>query len=299
MSAQPPSAWSTARPTARPTARLREPRPPVALTIAGSDPSGGAGIQADLKTFSALGAYGCAVLTALTAQSTRGVTGVHPVPPEFVTEQLDTLLDDVVVDAVKVGMLGTAAVTGAVATVLAELPAAVVVDPVMVATSGDRLLDDDAVAAIRRLIPLADLITPNVPEAAVLLDGPRADDVDAMLAQARALRDAGARRVLLKGGHLPGADAVDVLVGPEGEQVLRTPWVDTANTHGTGCTLSSAVAALRPQHQSWPDAVRAAKEWLHGAIRAGADLHVGSGHGPVHHLYALWDVVESPTAASG
>lgn len=270
------------------------PGPPVALTVAGSDPSGGAGIQADLKTFSALGVYGCAVLTALTAQSTRGVTGVHPVPPEFVTEQLRTLLDDVVVDSVKVGMLGTAAVADAVAGVLAEVPAAVVVDPVMVATSGDRLLDDDAVAAIRRLIPLAHLLTPNVPEAAVLLDGPRADDVDSMLVQAHALRAAGAQRVLLKGGHLPGADAVDVLVGPEGEQVLTAPWVDTVNTHGTGCTLSSAVAALRPQHESWPDAVRAAKSWLHGAIRAGVDLRIGGGYGPVHHLYALEDALTRP-----
>lgn len=275
------------------------PRPPIALTVARSDPSGGAGIQADLKTFAALGAYGCAVLTALTAQNTRGVTGVHPVPADFVTAQLRTLFDDVAVDTVKVGMLGTAVVTDAVGEMLADLPASVVVDPVMVATSGDRLLDDDAVAAVRRLVPVADLITPNVPEAAVLLDGPRADDVDSMLAQARALRDAGAQRVLLKGGHLPGAEAVDVLVGPEGEQVLRTPWVDTVNTHGTGCTLSSAVAALRPQHEDWPDAVRAAKDWLHGAIRAGVDLRVGRGHGPVHHLYALWDAAESLTPASG
>lgn len=263
--------------------------PPVALTVAGSDPSGGAGVQGDLKTFSALGAYGCAVLTALTAQSTRGVTGVHEVPPTFVAEQLRTLLDDVAVDAVKIGMLATARVADAVREVLAERrPGVVVLDPVMVSTSGHRLLDEDAVAAVRRLLPAADLVTPNVPEAAVLLDGDPSRDLDGMLAQARALRAAGARRVLIKGGHLTGAEAVDVLVGPEGEEVLRAPRVATTSTHGTGCALSSAVAVLRTRHATWTDAVRAGKAWLTHALRAADDLAVGHGHGPVHHLRALW-----------
>ncbi len=264
-------------------------RPPVALTIAGSDPSGGAGIQADLKTFSALGAYGCAVITSLTAQSTQGVTGVHGVPASFVTEQLRTLLADVRVDAVKVGMVGAADVADAVRAVLAELDCAVVVDPVMVATSGDRLLDDDAVEAVRRLLTVADVVTPNLPEAAVLLGAPVASGVPEMLEQARAMRAAGARRVLLKGGHLPLAgEAVDVLVGPEGELVVRAPWIDTEHTHGTGCTLSSALVALRPRLGGWPGTVRVAKAWLTEAISSGPSLAVGRGRGPVHHLGAVW-----------
>ncbi len=263
--------------------------PPVALTIAGSDPSGGAGIQADLKTFSALGAYGCAVLTALTAQNTQGVTGTHPVPAGFVTEQLDTLVADVDLDAVKIGMLATADVAEAVQRFLESSPCPMVVlDPVMVATSGDRLLADDAVEAVRRLLPLASIITPNTAEAAVLLDTAVADDVSTMARQAAALLDAGAVRVLLKGGHLTGADAVDVYAGPEGERRFSAPRVSTRNTHGTGCTLSSALAALRPQRDSWPAAVGAAKDYLTGAIAAGGELRVGHGNGPVHHLSRLW-----------
>ena len=274
-------------------------RPPVALTIAGSDPSGGAGVQADLKTFSALGAYGTSVLTALTAQSTRGVSGVHLVPTGFVTEQLETLVADVRIDAVKIGMLATAELAGAVAEFLRAHPCEVVVlDPVMVATSGDRLLADDAVEALRALLPLASVVTPNLPEAAVLLGVPEARDADAMLEQARALMTLGAPRVLLKGGHRrpskgPGsrpaeATASDVLVGPEGVHWLHAPWVDTANTHGTGCSLSSALAALRPQRDSWPAAARDAKDWLTGALAAADELEVGHGHGPVHHFHATW-----------
>lgn len=264
--------------------------PPVALTIAGSDPSGGAGIQADLKTFSALGAYGTAVITALTAQNTRGVSGVHLVPAGFVTQQLRTLVDDVRLDAIKIGMLGTAELADTVADFLRwHAHPVVVLDPVMVATSGDRLLSDDAVEALRRLLPLASLITPNLPESAQLLGTDIATDVATMREQARGLMEAGAHRVLLKGGHLTEAkDSIDVFVGPEGLHELAAARVDTKNTHGTGCTLSSAVAALRPARAGWLDAVREAKDWLTRAIAAADTLHVGHGSGPVHHFHQWW-----------
>jgi hydroxymethylpyrimidine/phosphomethylpyrimidine kinase len=279
--------------------------PPVVLSIAGSDPSGGAGIQADLKTFSALGAYGTCVITALTAQNTRGVTGVHPVPAAFVRQQLDTLADDVRIDAVKIGMLGGADVVREVGAFLAERAFDVVVlDPVMVATSGDRLLAPDAVAALRELLPLASIITPNLPEAVDLLGCAPATDVDGMLAQAEALLALGPRRVLLKGGHLIGsgasaaadgqAEAVDVLACSHGgRHVLSEARVATTNTHGTGCTLSSAVAALVPQRESWGVAVREAKQWLTDALKAADDLGIQripdeGGHGPVHHFHAVW-----------
>ena len=263
--------------------------PPVALSIAGSDPSGGAGIQADLKTFSALGAYGTAVITALTAQSTRGVSGVHLTPVPFVTEQLETLVADVRIDAIKIGMLATAGIADAIGDFLRAHPCEhVVLDPVMVATSGDRLLADDAVEALRRLLPLASLITPNLPEAAQLLGCGVAVDVDQMRAQASRLLHSGAARVLLKGGHARGGPATDVLVGPEGEHVLTAPRVATTNTHGTGCTLSSALAALRPQRPGWVETVTDAKTWLTEAIAAADTLDVGQGHGPVHHFHELW-----------
>lgn len=262
---------------------------PHVLTIAGSDPSGGAGVQADLKTFSALGAYGCAVLTSLTAQSTRGVTGVHVVPPEFVREQIETLVDDVRLDAVKIGMLATADVARVVTELICEGRLSnVVLDPVMVSTAGSRLLDESAIGAVRAMLPYADVLTPNLPEAAVLLDADAATTVEQMYEQARALRDLGARGVLLKGGHALGADAVDVWVDESGEQLLSAPRIDTENTHGTGCTLSSAIAALRPQRAGWPDAVREAKHWLTGALRHADELSIGGGAGPVHHFYELW-----------
>lgn len=265
-------------------------RPPVALTIAGSDPSGGAGIQADLKTFSALGTYGTTVLTALTAQSTRGVTGVHTAPTEFVREQWRTLVDDVRIDTLKIGMLATSSLADLVGTFLAEdrVPY-VVLDPVMVATSGDRLLDQDAVEAVRRLLPATGLVTPNLAEAAVLLDAEPASSVAGMTAQAEALVAQGATRALVKGGHLSGTDSVDVLAGPEGTHVVATRRVATRHTHGTGCSLSSAVAALRPQRHSWPDAVRDAKAWLSGALAGADELEVGQGAGPVHHFHDLWE----------
>jgi hydroxymethylpyrimidine/phosphomethylpyrimidine kinase len=280
---------------------------PNVLSIAGSDPSGGAGIQADLKTFSALGAYGMAVITALTAQSTTGVTGVHAVPAAWVTRQIDTLAEDVRVDAVKIGMLGDAAVVAAVADALERHRFRVVVlDTVMVSKSGHRLLREDAVDAVRtRLLPLVDLITPNVPEAADLLeDAPAVDEVGTE-AQARRLLGLGARRVLLKGGHLADpAESVDLLAVAAAETAggdsagpvihrLVAPRVVTTNDHGTGCTLSSAIAALRPQRPDWLAAITDAKAYLTGALAATDRPDVGSGHGPVHHFWALWPAERS------
>ena len=268
--------------------------PPKALSIAGSDPSGGAGIQADLKAFGALGAYGMCVLTALTAQSTQGVTGVHAVPAAFVTQQLDTLYADIRPDAVKIGMLADAEVTAAVRVFCERLRAdegerelPIVLDPVMVATSGDRLLSDDAIAAVRDLVPLASLITPNLPEAAVLLDVEPATSVAQMRDQAARLSDLGARRVYLKGGHLT-QEATDVLLDGGEIHELSSTRVDTANTHGTGCSLSSALAALRPRRPDWRSTARDAKDWLTGALQHADELAVGHGHGPVHHYHALW-----------
>ena len=266
-----------------------------ALTIAGSDSGGGAGIQADLKTFGALGVYGTAVLTALTAQNTRGVSGVHPVPAAFVGEQIATLLADVTVHAAKTGMLGTADVVREVAAALAGRAAGpVVVDPVMVATSGDRLVDDDAVAAVREvLLPVADLVTPNVPEAAALLDVAPATSVEELAAQAGALLELGPGAVLATGGHLGGAESLDVLATADGVVVTRRPRVDTTATHGTGCTLSSAIAALVARGVGgparWEPAVERARDYLQRALEAGPSLGIGSGHGPVHHFAGVWD----------
>ena len=279
-----PSTTTSSWPRAIPTRRV-----PHVLTVAGSDPSGGAGIQADLKTFSALGAYGCAVLTSLTAQSTRGVTAVHPVPPEFVAEQVRTLVEDVRLDATKIGMLGTAAMARAVGELILDgtLPD-VVLDPVMVSTAGSRLLDEDAVEAVRELLPHVALVTPNLPEAAVLLGTEVATDLDGARDQATALLHLGAPRVLVKGGHAPGPDAVDVYGDGDGLREISAPRVATRNTHGTGCTLSSAIAALRPRHDGWWDAVTHAKTWLTGALAHADELSVGAGPGPVHHFYELW-----------
>ncbi|MFJ6131914.1 bifunctional hydroxymethylpyrimidine kinase/phosphomethylpyrimidine kinase [Janibacter terrae] len=266
------------------------PRPPIALSIAGSDPSGGAGIQADLKTFSALGAYGTCVITALTAQSTRGVTLVHDVPVDVVRAQVETLVEDVRIDVVKIGMLSSSDLVGTVHELLDSGPLAdvpVVLDPVMVATSGSRLLADDAVHAVRGLVRRADVITPNVPEAGVLLGEVAAQSIEDLHGQAQRLVAAGAQRVLLKGGHLDGTDSVDVwLDGRGGDPVeLRTPRIETGATHGTGCTLSSALAALRPRHDGWLTAAREAKEWLTAALRHGEALDIGQGPGPVHHFH--------------
>jgi hydroxymethylpyrimidine/phosphomethylpyrimidine kinase len=264
---------------------------PNVLTIAGSDPSGGAGIQADLKTFAALGAYGMSVLTGLTAQNTRGVRSVHPVPASFVAEQLDAVFDDVRVDAVKIGMLATADVIDVVASALVvRRPPYVVLDPVMVAKSGDRLLAAEAVASLREvLLPNVDLITPNLPEAADLLDVAQARNETEMAKQLDGLTEL-TPAVLLKGGHLAGAECPDLFSAGPGARPERfaAPRVATTNDHGTGCTLSAAIAALRPQRDSWPAAIAGAKAYLTGALVAADRLDVGHGHGPVHHFHAWW-----------
>lgn len=261
----------------------------TALSIAGSDPSGGAGIQADLKTFSARGVYGMAALTALTAQNTTGVSGVHLVPPEFVAQQIADVRADVRLGAVKVGMIATGTIASAVADALAGLTCPLVLDPVMIAKGGHALLDPDAVQALAsRLLPLATLLTPNLPEAAALLDMPEATTAAEMADQGRALLALGPRAVLVKGGHLNGADSADVLVTPQGAHWIAAPRTATKNTHGTGCSLSAAIAAELAKGQDLPAAVAAAKSWLSGAIAAADSLHIGQGHGPVHHFHALW-----------
>ncbi len=264
---------------------------PNVLSIAGSDPSGGAGIQADLKTFSALGAYGMAAMTALTAQNTRGVTGVHPVPPSFLRQQIDTIFDDIAVAAVKIGMVGSADSVAAVADCLAtHRPPFVVIDPVMVAKSGDRLIDDAAVAAMReRLLPQATLITPNLPEAAVLLgDDEPVDDVESMVGIAERLHGRFGAAVLLKGGHLDTDDSPDLLFDDTGATWIPGRRIATTSTHGTGCTLSSAIAALVPQRAEPAEAIAEAKDYLVAALAAADALAVGSGHGPVQHFHAWW-----------
>jgi hydroxymethylpyrimidine/phosphomethylpyrimidine kinase len=257
------------------------------LSIAGVDPSGGAGIAADLKTFAALGAYGMAAVTAVTVQNTQGVRGFRLMDPAFVADQIDAVFDDIRVDAVKIGMVGSAAIAGSIAATLRRHGARhVVLDPVMVAKGGDPLLTEEAVAAIRDLLtPLAEVITPNLPEAAVLLGAPEPRDLDEMGAMARDLLRLGPTSVLLKGGHLDGPDSTDVYCDADTLEVLTAPRIATKNTHGTGCTLSSALAALFPCHPR-RDAVELAKDYVTGAIRHGDRLHVGSGHGPLHHCWA-------------
>lgn len=262
----------------------------IALTIAGSDSGGGAGIQADLKTFSALGVYGASVLTALTAQNTLGVQGIHDVPPEFVTAQLDSVFGDLAIGAVKIGMLSRPATIDAVVSGLRRHdPRNVVLDPVMVATSGDRLISDEAVARLRQeLVPLADLITPNLPEAGALLDEPPATSADAIIDQGRRLLALGCPAVLVKGGHGDGPESTDILFTSAGEIVLSAPRHATRNTHGTGCTLSSAIAAKLALGLDLASAAREAKSYLGEAIRAGDRLAIGRGSGPVHHFHRWW-----------
>lgn len=267
----------------------------IALTIAGSDSGGGAGIQADLKTFSALGVFGASAVTALTAQNTIGVTAVHEVPPDIVGAQLDAVFSDLDVAAVKIGMLGTAAIIEAVAAGLEKWrPRWVVLDPVMVAKGGDKLLRYDAVAALReKLIPLASLITPNLPEAGVLLDEPPAGDTDAMGGQAERLLRLGPLAVLLKGGHLAGDASPDLFHDGREASWLEAARIATRNTHGTGCTLSSAIAAYLALGRPMADAVAGAKDYLTKSIKAADQVPVGHGHGPVHHFHRLWPLLES------
>jgi hydroxymethylpyrimidine/phosphomethylpyrimidine kinase len=255
-----------------------------ALTIAGSDSGGGAGIQADLKTFAAHQVYGTSAITALTAQNTRAVRGVHAVPPAFVQQQIEAVVEDIGCDAVKTGMLATADIVSIVAAAVQrfELPN-LVVDPVMVAKGGDRLLQQDAVDAIRtRLLPLAHVVTPNVPEAEVLT-GLTIHTIDDMRRAARALLACGPRAVLLKGGHLDDVDAIDLLVDEEQEVVLRGPRVQGRHTHGTGCTLAAAIAARLARGEPLDEAARAAKQYVAGAMTHGID--VGSGHQPLGHFW--------------
>ena len=262
----------------------------IAVTIAGSDSSGGAGIQADLKTFAALGVYGASVITALTAQNTQGVTAIYDVPAGFIAAQLDAVLSDLTIDAVKIGMLFRSATTEAVAEGLARHRAKnIVLDPVMVASSGDSLLAHEAIDVLRRLlIPRARVVTPNLLEAAALTDASLARNEKEMEVQAREILSLGARNVLIKGGHGQGDESVDLLIG-QGEVVrLSAKRIATKNTHGTGCTLSSAIAAGLAQGRDVVTACQDAKAYVTAAI-AGADtLNIGHGHGPLHHFHAQW-----------
>ncbi len=261
------------------------------LTIAGSDSGGGAGIQADLKTFSAIGCYGMSVITALTAQNTIGVTSIHAVPGVFVQQQMEAVFSDIGTDAVKIGMLFSVELIEAVATQLKKHGIGnIVLDPVMVAQSGDKLLHDDAVEAIKtHLIPMADVVTPNLPEAAVLLNR-KIRNAEDLIAAARDLAQFGGKSILIKGGHLENHQSTDwlYLVGEDRLVVFEGDFIQTRNNHGTGCTLSSAIAAHLADGLTIEAAVRAAKAYIGEAIRAGAGYKLGAGHGPVHHFFNSW-----------
>ena len=261
------------------------------LTIAGSDSGGGAGIQADLKTIAANGCYGMSVITALTAQNTLGVTGIHPVPIEFVAAQMEAVLTDIGADAIKIGMLFSAELIRTVAEQLKKCPTrAIVLDPVMVAQSGDRLLQDEAIAALKqRLVPLARLITPNLPEASMLL-GREIATADAIAPAAIELAELGCANVLIKGGHLEDSGSDDFLYLGDERRLVVLPGarIATRNNHGTGCTLSSAIASFMARGESVEQAVRLGKEYITGAIGAGAAYSIGHGHGPVHHFFRFF-----------
>ncbi|HSV57127.1 MAG TPA: bifunctional hydroxymethylpyrimidine kinase/phosphomethylpyrimidine kinase [Magnetospirillaceae bacterium] len=266
-----------------------------ALTIAGSDSGGGAGIQADLKTFSALGCFGMSAITALTAQNTQDVSGILAVPPEFVAAQIDAVFSDIGADAVKIGMLHSAPVILAVAaSILKWRPPFLVLDPVMVAKGGARLLEDSAIEALReKLFPLATVVTPNLPEAAAILGLPESviRAGDGMADTARRLAELGPRAVLIKGGHLGGRDSPDLLYIRDEDRLVELPAmrVETVNTHGTGCTLSSAIAAFLARGLPLCEAAAGAKRYLTAAIEAGSGYRIGGGHGPVHHFHRFWE----------
>jgi hydroxymethylpyrimidine/phosphomethylpyrimidine kinase len=263
----------------------------IALTIAGSDSGGGAGIQADLKAMSARGVYGASVVTAVTAQNTTAVTAVHEIPADVVAAQIDAVLSDLDVRAIKLGMLFSPAIIAVVADRLAQFRGPIVLDPVMIAKSGDALLQDAAVETLMaQLLPLATLVTPNLPEAARMLGVPEAQDLEEMLAQARALRARGLGAVLIKGGHSTGATCTDILVAGAGATPLplEAPRIGTRNTHGTGCTYSAAIAAELAKGATLATAVTTAHRYLHGAILASERLQIGAGHGPVHHFHEVW-----------
>ncbi|WP_107687839.1 bifunctional hydroxymethylpyrimidine kinase/phosphomethylpyrimidine kinase [Neisseria wadsworthii] len=265
---------------------------PCVLTIAGSDCSGGAGIQADIKTFDALGAYGASVITTIVAENTQGVQGLHVIPPEMVREQCESVLTDIRIDAVKIGMLPNIVTVGVVADVLGRhKPPFVVLDPVLVATSGDSLaLENTVEAMLSELVPLADIITPNLSELAELTGNPLAQTEEEMLEQGKQLMNKGAKAVLLKGGHWENSnDARDWLIqqGVEQPQCFISPRVPTQNTHGTGCTLASAIAAYYPHKRDLRSAVSSAKSYVQGAIEAGANWKVGKGNGPLAHFWRI------------
>ncbi|WP_085248580.1 bifunctional hydroxymethylpyrimidine kinase/phosphomethylpyrimidine kinase [Gilliamella mensalis] len=262
----------------------------IALTIAGSDPSGGAGIQADLKTFSALGAYGMSVITALTAQSTQGVDEVLAISPEFIEAQFNTLYQDIPIDSVKMGMLMNKEIVTTVHHLLKSNPIPIIVlDTVMVAKGGHSLLKPDAITAIGELLlPLATIITPNLPEAAALLNCNEAKTEDDMQKQGYELLKLGCKAVLMKGGHLPSNESPDYLITQNNVIRMAFPRVKTKNTHGTGCTLSAAIAALLPKYNNLEQTIKQAKNYLQGAISHADDLAIGNGIGPTHHFYQWW-----------
>lgn len=265
-------------------------RVPICVTIAGSDSGGGAGIQADLKTFSALGVYGASVISAITAQNTHAVTAVHDVPAHMVSAQLEAVFGDLDVAAVKVGMVSVPETISAIANGIASFTRPIVLDPVMVAKSGDRLLSEAAISTLReKLIPLATVLTPNLPEAACLLDVEPARSADEAEEQGNRLIELGAKAVLMKGGHAEGPTCTDLLIRPNQPTIrVEAPRIATKNTHGTGCTLSSALAAGLALNLPLAEALAFAHDYLHKAISAADQLKIGSGHGPVHHFHALW-----------
>ncbi|TXK48050.1 bifunctional hydroxymethylpyrimidine kinase/phosphomethylpyrimidine kinase [Pontibacter qinzhouensis] len=260
---------------------------PAVLTIAGSDSGGGAGIQADLKTFSALGCFGTSAITAITVQNTLGVTGIHGVPPAIVQQQVQVVLDDIKPTAVKIGMVHSVELVQAIVAALQPYPdLPVVLDPVMVATSGDKLIHDQTIEVLKqKLFPMAEVVTPNIDEAAILAQMP-ISSLDDMKIAARKILQTGCQSVLLKGGHLEGPRLYDVFVQQDGqEHIFESDNIVTRNTHGTGCTLSSAIAAYRAQGQPLLQAIREAKLYVHQAILQGKDVKTGAGHGPLNHFF--------------
>ena len=267
-----------------------KPKTPIALTIAGSDSSGGAGIQADLKTFSALGVYGASAITAITAQNTLNVERIEALPQGMVRQQIQAVFQDLPVDAIKIGMVLSASIVREIIEAISNYRGYVVLDPVMIAKSGDSLLDEDAIDSVRTLLlPRADLITPNLPEVAILANDQPAGNADQALVQGHVLMELGAKAVLIKGGHGMDSICTDwLIVNKQPPIKLASPRVSTPNTHGTGCTYSAAIAAHLAKSESLVDAVAHAHDYLARAIQSADQLNIGSGHGPVHHFHGIW-----------